>query len=101
MKTLLFSLAGAERLEEALIYYERSEEGRTMGGYLQQVEAAFERIRTFPELRQVVRTSPRTGFDYRSVTVWRFVFFYRVTSDAIVVEEVAHESSDLSRLSDL
>ena len=35
MRTLLFSPAGAERLEEALVYYERSKEGRTMGGYLE------------------------------------------------------------------
>ena len=97
----VFSVGGLAGFHDALAYYGVTFATDDVRPYAAEIFAALEVATTRPELSPVVAVDEETGYEYRHVLVWKFYFFYRIEREELIVDLVAHESSDISRLSDL
>lgn len=62
---------------------------------MQKLESVIERLRIFPESGEA---RPEFGNGLRSVPLWRYVIFYRVLGDLVIIEHVIHGSRDIQAL---
>ena len=84
-----------ESLVSAISYYLSYHPDRAAAAFLALVDDAFVMPCKFPEAMPLDRVRAADGSVARRVTVWHFIFIYRIDSLAgeLVVEKVFHERS--------
>ena len=92
--SLLFEPRVYEELGIALAHHRQWNEDASLADYLAVVQAKFKFALQHPEAlpRRRLRNSP---VPYRQVTIWHFVYLYRIDTSqrVLIVEKVIHERS--------
>jgi toxin ParE1/3/4 len=63
--------------------------------FTEQLESVIERLRVFPESGEA---RPELGAGIRAVPLWRYIVFYRLAEDVLIIEHVIHGARDIEAL---
>ena len=87
------------QLADAIRYYLTYHPDAGKSGLLRIADQAFTLARQFPAAMPLDASAESGGLSVRRVSVWRFIFLYRVDEVALelVVEDIFHERSGTTR----
>jgi plasmid stabilization system protein ParE len=91
-----FTSAGLSELREATLYYEQQEKGLGLK-FLDEIDAALDRVRRFPYAWHPVSARSRRGRTHR----FPFGLLYQVRSDEILITAVMDLRRDPRRWRDM
>ena len=63
--------------------------------FTEQLESVIDRLRVFPESGEA---RPELGAEIRAVPLWRYLIFYRLAEDVLIIEHVIHGARDIEAL---
>ncbi len=63
--------------------------------FTEQLESVIDRLRVFPESGEA---RPELGAEIRAVPLWRYMIFYRLAEDVLIIEHVIHGARDIEPL---